>query len=72
MKITKTYLSGCTWCNARGFVPNPDMGISTSTTIICPVCNGAKTIVVTETISDESGIKEEEENKKWHKHIDRS
>jgi hypothetical protein len=48
MKIKRTYLSGCTWCNALGFIPNPNMGWITDTTIICPVCNGAKTILVTE------------------------
>jgi hypothetical protein len=53
MKTTKTYLSGCTWCNARGFVINPISGIVADATITCPVCQGAKTILVTETIEDE-------------------
>jgi len=53
-KITRTYLSGCTWCNATGFkYPMQDYG--TGITSICPVCNGAKTILVTEVIeSDEN------------------
>ena len=49
MKTTRTYLSGCTWCNASGFVNNPNGYSSLSLTITCPVCNGAKTIIVTET-----------------------
>ena len=47
-KVTRTYLSGCTWCNATGIVSNPTIGLSTNITIVCPVCNGSKTIVVTE------------------------
>lgn len=52
MKTTRTYLSGCTWCNARGYVMNPAMGLVTDITVTCPVCNGAKTIIVTEYIED--------------------
>jgi len=52
MRTTRTYQSGCTWCNGRGFVPNPNSGMVTDTTVICPVCSGAKTIPVTETIED--------------------
>ena len=48
MKIKRTYLTGCTWCCATGIVSNPTIGISTNITIVCPVCNGAKAIVVTE------------------------
>jgi DnaJ-class molecular chaperone len=52
--ITKrTYLSGCTWCNATGFVKIPNPGFMTSAlTGICPVCNGAMVVIVTETIED--------------------
>lgn len=53
MRTTRTYLQGCTWCKARGFIANP-AGVVTDLTITCPVCNGAKTVVVTEvTESDE-------------------
>ena len=52
-KTTKTYLSGCTWCNATGFIKHPSAGFMASPlTDICPVCNGAKTITVTETVED--------------------
>jgi hypothetical protein len=47
MKTTRTYLTGCTWCNATGMVRNS--GLSTTVFDTCPVCNGAKTIIVTET-----------------------
>ena len=47
MKITRIYIQGCTWCNAKGFVTNPHPAV-TNTTITCPVCQGAKTIMVTE------------------------
>lgn len=51
--ITRTYLQGCTWCNATGFVKIPNPGFMTSAlTGICPVCSGAKIITVTETITD--------------------
>lgn len=49
MKTTRTYLSGCTWCTATGF--RTDFGL-TASTIICPVCSGAKTVLVTESIED--------------------
>jgi hypothetical protein len=55
MKITKTYLSGCTWCGALGVIESrrlPHQTVSSSLTEICPVCNGAKTVVVTEIIED--------------------
>ena len=55
MKITRTYQKGCDWCNATGHVtnPNPNWGITgTELTIICPVCNGSKTVIVTEIIED--------------------
>jgi DnaJ-class molecular chaperone len=54
MKTTKTYLSGCTWCNAIGMVKNYDnFGMGTTSLMKeCPICNGAKTIVVTEIIED--------------------
>ena len=59
MKTTRAYLQGCTWCNATGFTNNPNMGYVTNITITCPVCNGDKTIVVTEvTESDTSQISE--------------
>jgi DnaJ-class molecular chaperone len=51
MKITRTYLQACNFCNATGFVDNPDYGSWTGATkkITCPVCGGSKTIIVTET-----------------------
>jgi len=49
-KITRTYLSGCVWCNATGYCKtnNPHPEVTTVLTTVCPVCNGSKTIVVTE------------------------
>jgi DnaJ-class molecular chaperone len=55
MSIIRTYLTGCTWCNATGEIDNPNFNpyITASTIRIpCPVCNGAKTIIVTETIPE--------------------
>ena len=54
-KVTRTYLSGCTWCNATGTVQNPtfDPNITGNEwVIICPVCNGSKVITVTEEYDD--------------------
>ena len=50
MITTRTYLKGCDWCNAKGVIlnSNPAFCGNTSFTEICPVCNGAKTVVVTE------------------------
>jgi len=45
---TRTYLKGCEWCNATGVVPSTD---SASTMATCPVCNGNKVVLVTETES---------------------
>jgi len=54
MKTTRTYLSGCTWCGTTGFVKIPNPGFMTSAlTNICPVCNGNKTIIITETMEDD-------------------
>jgi hypothetical protein len=56
MKTTKTYLQGCSWCNAEGSVPSKNYGMGTTPfTYPCPVCNGAKAIVVTE-ITEDSGF----------------
>jgi hypothetical protein len=50
MITTRTYLKGCDWCNATGFArnSNPSFSGNTSLTELCPVCNGNKTITVTE------------------------
>lgn len=53
MKTTKTYLQGCTWCSATGYVKIPNPGFMTSAlTGICPICNGLKVITVTEVTED--------------------
>jgi uncharacterized Zn finger protein (UPF0148 family) len=56
MKTTRTYLIGCTWCKALGYVNNLQEGWHTGSvlTITCPVCNGSKTVIVTETIEDDN------------------
>ena len=48
--MKRTYQKACEWCSAMGFVPTSKQlgSSSTSTTEICPVCNGNKTILVTE------------------------
>ena len=46
MKVTETYHEGCKWCNATGITPNPQMGLTTTITVQCPVCNGTKVIPV--------------------------
>ena len=50
MTTTRTYLKGCDWCNAKGVIPNSNPAFcgNTSFTEICPVCNGNKTVTVTE------------------------
>lgn len=55
MKTTKTYLSGCTWCNATGqvFNPKPIQYTGDPPIINCPVCDGAGIITVTEVIEYE-------------------
>jgi DnaJ-class molecular chaperone len=53
--ITRTYLSGCEWCNATGIVRTvnlPHQTVSSSLTEVCPVCNGTKVITITETDPD--------------------
>lgn len=53
MKTTKTYLSGCKWCNGNGYVqPVQGQITSTSWSNVCPVCNGSKVITVTEYINN--------------------
>jgi DnaJ-class molecular chaperone len=57
MKTIRTYLSGCTWCNATGVVASKDYGMKTTPLMTpCPVCNGSKTIIVTETIETEDHV----------------
>jgi hypothetical protein len=54
MKTTRTYQSICTTCNGNGqLMDNPN---ATNPYSVCPVCNGAKTITVTETIEPESPV----------------
>jgi len=49
--ITRTYKDGCKWCKATGRVPNTlDSSTSMDTMIRCPVCDGTKTIVITDKI----------------------
>lgn len=50
--ITRTYLGGCTWCNATG-QKFPMQHNGTDFSSLCPVCNGAKTIPVTETFESD-------------------
>ena len=51
MKTTKTYFSGCNYCNATGliknYVFNPNI-TGCEVSITCPVCNGSKVITITE------------------------
>jgi len=59
MKTVRTYLQGCNFCNAVGMVRNWDnFGMGTTQMMkTCPVCNGAKTIIVTETIETDEVYK---------------
>jgi len=51
MKTIRTYLSGCTWCNATGIIKDQYFRDNTTPlTHPCPVCNGSKTVIVTEVI----------------------
>ena len=55
----RTYLSGCTWCDGIGFVTNKYyVDYTTPLTHICPVCNGNKTIIVTEIIKQPQQLKQ--------------
>jgi hypothetical protein len=45
MKTIRTYLSGCTWCNATGIIKDQYFRDNP-----CPVCNGSKIVIVTEVI----------------------
>ena len=51
-KVTRTYLSGCTWCGATGFVKELYFTTTGGWLQVCPVCNGSKTIIVTETYDE--------------------
>ena len=52
MKRTIIYLKGCDWCGATGFVKNITPDTTGSWNNICPVCNGNKTITVTEVFDE--------------------
>jgi hypothetical protein len=55
MKTTRTYLDGCKHCGAIGSVLNPNFNPNITLShhvITCPVCQGSKTVLVTETIED--------------------
>ena len=56
MRTTRTYLSGCTWCKAEGYVMEPHPQITGDFHKVCPVCKGDKTIPVTETFESELPI----------------
>jgi hypothetical protein len=58
MKITRTYISGCNWCNATGYVLNPHPQLTGEFNMTCPVCQGAKMIMVTETFEDDRIVEE--------------
>ena len=47
--MKRTYVKGCEWCGATGFVPTNQYPAGTTVlTETCPVCHGNKTVVVTE------------------------
>lgn len=49
-RVIKTFLKGCDWCGATGYVINPyRMETTSSITGVCPVCSGSKTVMVTVT-----------------------
>jgi DNA-binding XRE family transcriptional regulator len=48
--ITRTYKDGCKWCNATGSVQNPISGTVADIMIKCPVCDGTKTIIITDEV----------------------
>ena len=70
MKTTRIYLKGCDWCNASGLVPSNNWGMNTTPlTDTCPVCNGAKTIVVTEVTESDASQRSELTDKMIEKGI---
>jgi len=55
MKTTRTYPQLCGTCNGNGFIQPIQGQITTSAWLNpCPVCNGAKTIQVTEITEDDT------------------
>lgn len=50
---TKTYPITCPSCAGTGFRRDT---LTTSTITPCPACNGAKFVLCTETIPDETGV----------------
>jgi len=66
MKTIRTYLSGCTWCNATGIKYPMENYSGTGMTNVCPVCHGTGTIPVVETFEGEleDQLKEEHPNLK--------
>ena len=46
-KVTRTYLTGCSWCNATGSIQAFPSG-TIDCTRQCPVCNGSKVITISE------------------------
>ena len=46
--MIRTYIIICPSCNGRGHIPNPEIGITTVVTVVCPACKGSKTVIVTE------------------------
>jgi DnaJ-class molecular chaperone len=54
MKTIKQYPTGCSWCNATGMVRELYPTTTGGWSQVCPVCNGSKIVIVTETITDES------------------
>ena len=47
----KQYKKACEFCNATGYIQRNTQSNYTNAplTEVCPVCNGAKTVIVTET-----------------------
>jgi hypothetical protein len=52
--ITRTYLKGCEWCQSTGQVLDGYPVMGTNVFRDCPVCNGSKTILVTEVVTNDN------------------
>ena len=54
--MKREYMKACDFCQATGFVSNPHQYVSSALTITCPICNGNKTVLVTETFDSLSPV----------------
>ena len=57
LKPSRTYPIVCSSCGGLGYITNP-LPVCSSTTIICPACNGSKTVMAVENNINQEGSDE--------------